>query len=234
VIEIYAQALEIAGYRVTRKYDEGDGLEQALLREEVDLYTGYTGTAAGNPGLLLLDPVRANYAWGLGMLKENADEKGIEDISDLGEKAAGLVMASTQDFFDDPAGLAMLNEVYGKPSFRKTAIVSADELHMPFHSGVVDVIPLRAIDGHLANPKHILLKDDRYAFTPQHLVPVVRTGYIGQNEQIGTILNSISKTLDDIEVIALNFKVTVQGIPPSSAAREYLKENGFLKRFKKQ
>jgi glycine betaine/choline ABC-type transport system substrate-binding protein len=97
---------------------------------------------------------------------------------------------------------------------------------------MVDVIPLRAVDGHLADPKHIRLQDDRHAFTPQHLVPVVSKQYIEKDDQIRIILNGISKTLDDAEVIALNHKTAVQGMPPPTAAREYLRENGFLTRLK--
>jgi osmoprotectant transport system substrate-binding protein len=229
VTEIYAQALEDAGYRVTRKYHNEGGDDNVP-----DILIGYTGTAVAytDPGLVVLDQIPADNVWGLGMLRENAEGKGIDSLSDLKEKAEELILAVTRDFLDDPAGFPLLDTVYGPLTFKKTAIVSEDELHAPFHQGVVDVIPLHASDGYLFNPKHLLLWDDRHALTPLHAAPVVSRHYIEQDDQIRIILNSISKTLDDAEVIALNYKTAVQGIPPPKAAREYLKENGFLKKKK--
>ncbi|MDR1388708.1 MAG: hypothetical protein LBJ31_01850 [Treponema sp.] len=253
VSEIYAQALEKAGYKVVRQYgQESAGLHRALLSGEIDIYAEYSGAAltrilGGEKtpdqysaydaasakyrelGLVLLEPLPANNALGLAVLQERADALGIKTFTDLQEKAADLSLAYTGNFFDDPEGFTLLEAVYGTFPFKEiTAVSGGDELHHLLHSKSVDVIPLGSNDGHLADPLHKILRDNFHAFVPQTLVPVARREYIEQNKKIRDILNPLSASLNDKAVINLNNQTEIQKIPYPQAAKTYLKTSGFF------
>ncbi|MDR1930251.1 MAG: hypothetical protein LBQ44_06415 [Treponema sp.] len=253
VSEIYAQALERAGYKVVRRFNQdGAALHKALLAGEIDIYAEYSGFALTrilgedpvpdqysaydavaakyrNLGLVLLEPLPADNALGLAVLQERVDALGIKTFSALQEKAGELTLAYTGSFLEDPEGFPLLESVYGPFPFGKiTGTSDDDELHMLLHDKKADVIPLGSNDGHLADPKHKLLRDNFHAFVPQTLVPVLRGEYVEQNGKIRDLLNPISASLNDKAVINLNRQTEIQKIPYPQAAKTYLKDNGFF------
>ena len=119
VSEIYALALENAGYKVERKFSiAGSVIHQAITSKQIDLYPEYTGT--GLLSILQLpqetdpqkvyDTVKAEYekqfqiTWlgltagndgqGLVVRADVSKQYGIKTISDLQQHAADLRFAS--------------------------------------------------------------------------------------------------------------------------------------------
>lgn len=233
--EIYAQALEKAKFRVERKYEAGEdgehSLRQSLLAGEIDWYAAYSGETADADGrLVALEPVAANHEWGLAVLKDTAEARGLSTLSDLRAQAGELTLAATQEFLDSPSGFSLLTEKYGAFAFKKkTLAVSEDALHMPFHMKQVDTIPLRADDGHLSDPNHVRLADDLGAFPPEHLTPRARREFIAGNAKARELWRKIAASLDRNAVVELNSKVVAQGLPYPNAARAYLKAHGFFR-----
>jgi osmoprotectant transport system substrate-binding protein len=254
VSEIFAQALEKAGYKVERNYNrDSKSLHQALLAGEIDIYAEYTGAALTqilggeripdqysaydtvaakyrDLGLVLLEPLPANNALGLVIKQEKAEAEGIKTYSDLQNLAETLVLVYTGDFRTNPEGLPLLESIYGPFPFKEIQEVSGyDQLHMLFHENKADVIPIESNDGHLTDSNHKLLRDNFHAFIPQTLTPVLRKEFIEENPRIREILNPIAASLNDKAVIGLNFKTGLQTIPYPQAAKAYLTDNGFIK-----
>jgi osmoprotectant transport system substrate-binding protein len=252
VSEIYAQALEKAGYRVVRDYSrDSASLHRALLDGEIDLYAEYSGTAltgilGEDPqtdqysvydaaaakyrdlGLALLEPLPANNALGLAVLQEKADALGLKTYTDLQGKAGDLILAYTGNFQTNTEGLLRLETIYGPFPFKEIkAVPNEDELHHLLHNKQLDAIVLRSNDGQLKDPQHKLLRDNFHAFIAQTLVPVVKREYIEANPKIRELLNPISASLNDKVVTELNQKVGIQKVPYPQAAKAYLKDNGF-------
>ena len=117
--ELYALALEDAGYEVERIFDiAGSVIHTSIVNDEIDLYPEYTGT--GLISILQLDPLtdpqevydtvkaayeeqfsltwldyaQANDGQGLFISKAASDEYGILTISDLQANADKLRFAS--------------------------------------------------------------------------------------------------------------------------------------------
>ncbi len=118
--EIYAQALQAAGYKV--KKDLNLGSEQIALKAlkggDVDGYPEYTSTALtsffdvqpqdipkdaqqaveesqakfAQEGLIAFDPTPFTSANAVGMLKKKADELGVKTVSDLEGKSEDLTL----------------------------------------------------------------------------------------------------------------------------------------------
>jgi osmoprotectant transport system substrate-binding protein len=247
VSEIYAGVLEKIGYKVIRSYDfyNVETLHTAILNGKVDIGTEWTGAAltkvlkaprSGDQygtynalnarfkeiGLVLLEPIPADNHWTLAVLQENAFS--IKTFSDVKNTASELVIAITNEFNNDDEGLSLLKEIYGVFNFKEIKIVSEEEQHQFLQSNIVDVISLRANDGHFADAKYKSLRDNFHAFVPQNLVPVVKNEFIASHADIRPALNAVSASLNDKIMISLNDKISVQKMPYTRAAKDYLKE----------
>src|SRR3954447_18444112 len=139
--EIYAQALQAAGYTVKKQLNLGS--EQiafkAVKSGQVDAYPEYTGTALtsffgkkatdvphdeqkayqeaktefAKSQLTALPPTPFTDSNGVGMLKSKADQLGISTISDLKSKAPTLSFSGTPECPQRPDCLLGLKQVYG-------------------------------------------------------------------------------------------------------------------------
>lgn len=138
VSEIYALALEDAGYKVERKQDiAGSVVHTSLINNEIDLYPEYTGT--GLLSILQMDMItdpeevyrtvkdeyekrfqvtwldysKANDGQGLVIRTDVAEQLGIRTISDLQKHAPELRFASQGEFDEREDGLPALENKYG-------------------------------------------------------------------------------------------------------------------------
>jgi osmoprotectant transport system substrate-binding protein len=249
VSEIYAVVLEEAGYKVVRFYDFDDTetLHAAILAGKIDLGAEWTGAALtkgskaprsgdqygtydalrvrySDSGLVLLEPLPADNHWTLAVLQETADSKGIKTFSDVRNIASGLDIAVTAEFNSDNEGFPLLEEIYGAFDFREIKIVPEEEQRRLLLDRTVDVITLRANDGHFAGAEYRALRDNFHAFVPQNLVPVAKDEFLASHAGIRPILNAVSASLNDKVMIGLNNKTQVNKTPYQRTAREYLKE----------
>lgn len=252
--EIYAGALEKTGYRVIRSFDFSDeSLHDAIVNGTVDIGAEWTGTAltrilkaprAGDQyatydalnaaytqaGLTLLEPIPADNSWALAVYQESQGTSATDKVktfSDLQKAAGDLTMAITAEFQGDPEGFALLETVYGVFHFKDIKIVSKEEQHLLLHNKTVDVISIRANDGHFADPAHKRLRDNFHAFVPQNLVPVVKAGFLSAHGDVRPVINAISSSLNDKAMINLNHQISIQKVPYPRAAKDYIKENRF-------
>jgi glycine betaine/choline ABC-type transport system substrate-binding protein len=249
ISEIYALVLEKAGHRVVRSYnfDDGRALRAAILDGTVDIGTEWTGAAltkglsaprAGDQygvydalaarykalGLALLEPLPADNHWTLAVLQKTAASKGLKTFSDVKNKAPELAIAVTAEFNNDSEGFPLLEEIYGAFAFKEIKIATEEEQHQLLLSNTVDIITLRANDGHFSDANYTALRDNFHAFVPQNLVPVVKDEYLSSHAEIRSALNAVSASLNDKAMILLNNKTSVKKIPYPQTAKEYLKE----------
>lgn len=256
--EIYAQALEAKNYRVERRFSMasqgGDehSLHHALKNGHIDLYAGYTGDEtfmfgkqpAKDPysiydelkatfeeeGITLLEPVPANDAYTLAVLSEKASAEKIKTFTDVLDKANKLTIAVTDKFENGKEGFSALKETYGTFSFAKIITVDESELYATLDSAKADVAVVHSNDGQLSDSKYKELRDNFHAFAPQIITPVVEKAYISNNPAIRDILNKVSVELNDKAVIEINRQLTVLKKDYKEVAKQYLNDNGLLKK----
>lgn len=255
VSEIYALALEKAGYRVERRYDIasqwGDvhTLHHALREGNIDIYVDYTGVsltqmlgkkpvtdpysiydalaaAFSSDGTALLEPIPANDTLTLASLQETAVAKGLKTFSDVQQKANELRLAVTNEFQQDKEGLQLLNEKYGNIAFKEVIVADESALYTLLKEKKADIAAVHANDGQLADTAYKALRDNLHAFVPQILVPVTKKAYIEQNPAIRDIFNRISVSLNDKAVIELNKKLETDKKDYKAVAKEFIKNNG--------
>lgn len=245
--EVYALALEDAGYGVERIYNIASSVvHTSLINDEVDLYPEYTGT-----GLLtvlqmdlITDPdevyrtVKENYdeqfdvTWldyseandgqGLVIRTDIAEELGITTISDLQENADELRFASQGEFDQREDGIPGLEKVYGEFNWESSKVYDNGLKYEVLKNDEADVTPAYTTEGQLVNTEDFtLLEDDKQFWPPYNLAPVVRNNVLDANEDIAEILNNISATLDTAIVTELNARVDVEKEEFEDVAADY-------------
>lgn len=249
VAEIYALALEDAGYEVERVFDiAGSVVHTALINDEIDLYPEYTGTGLMSIlGMdMITDPVEvyntvkeeyekqfqvtwleysnANDGQGLAIRTEVADRLGIRTISDLQEHALELRFASQGDFDEREDSLPALEKVYGEFNWKSSKVYDGGLKYEVLRNDEADVTPAYTTDGPLADKETFtLLEDDKQVWPPYNLAPVVRDHVLEENPEIADVLNKISAELDTEILTSLNAKADVEKEEYEDVAEEFYK-----------
>ncbi|WP_169082979.1 glycine betaine ABC transporter substrate-binding protein [Paenibacillus sp. PL91] len=254
--ELYAQALDAAGFNVERKLNLG-GTQvafTALQSGEIDLYPEYTGTAlqdvlkesAPNDETAVYEAVKKGYkekfdietldqtpfnnTYVIVTTADIADKYGLKTLSDLSAKAPELNFALIPEFGDREDGLPGLQKTYGGFEFKSAKLFDIGLKYKALTDKQVDVTIGFGTDGQIAGFKLVSLEDDKKLWPPYHAIPQVRSEVLKNNPEVGDILNKINALLTDEAMAALNWEVDGETKKePEDVAEAFLKENGFLK-----
>jgi len=255
--EIYAQALEGAGFRIDRQLDLGprELVEPALQRGLVELVPEYAGSAlafatlGGAPGaadqqdtnralaealaprgITALEPARAEDQNGFAVTRATAEHYGLRTISDLTSVASTLTFGGPVECPRRPLCLQGLESTYG---LRFQSFVPLDTsgplTAAALADGTVDVALVLTTDGQIAQNDFVLLEDDLGLQPAENVTPVVRDDTVRRfGPQLVDVLNAVSAELTDQALRVLNAQIGFQGIDPADAARAWLVAHGFV------
>ena len=252
---IYAEALEAAGYKVKRELNLGSEVVafKALKQGEVDAYPEYTGTALTSFYKLKVQevPKDANEAfeqtkqrlagdkitalpqapfdntYRLGMTKERAQEVGNPTkISDLEGKSQDLSISGYPECRQRPDCLLGVQKTYGL-KFKK--FVANEKPYDVLNSGAADVAFVFTTDANLVTDKYQVLDDDKKLFPPYHITFMVRDDKLKElGPDAQKVIEQVQKPLTDEVMGELNSRVDLDKKKPEEVAREYLQESGFI------
>lgn len=244
--EIYALALEDAGYKVERVPNIASSvIHTSITNNEIDLYPEYTGT-----GLLsvlkmnaLADPeqvyetVKAAYkkqfniAWlnystandgqGIVIRTDVAEKYGIKTISDLQMHAKDIRFVSQGEFDQREDGIPELIKVYGPFQWQSTKVYDNGLKYSVMENDEGDAAPAYTTEGQLLNKQFTLLEDDKHMWPPYNLVPIVRQDILDAHPNIAEILNKISAGLTTEKLMQLNAAVDIDKREYEEVAKEY-------------
>jgi len=245
IAEIYAQALESAGYTVERKYQIGQraAYVPALESGEVDLFPEYTGsllqqvyspdTTATQPEevydelvsvlpeqltALAMSPATDQDSYNV--TAEFAAANGLTTIADLAG-VEGLILGGAPELEERPYGPAGLLETYGVTvAFEATGDITVDALL----EGVVNVANVYTGDPSIAKHGLVTLSDPEGLFRAANIVPIVRTDLA---EELAPIIDPISRAMTSADLVALNLRSTTEKLSSAVLAAEWLAANGF-------
>ncbi len=252
--EMYAFALESAGFTVERKLNlGGTPVAQAGLESgEIDLYPEYTGTGLltvlqlpvesdrqqvydtvsqgylENYNLVWLDPSPMNNTQALAMQQERATELGIQTISDMAAQADQLTMIGPPEFEVREDGLPGIKKVYGEFDLQEYKAVDPGLRYKGLVDGEADVAVAFGTDGEISAYDLVLLDDDQQMFPPYQVAPVVRQTMLEQNPAIADTLNALAPLLTNEVMQRLNYEVSGDQREPSDVARDFLIQEGIL------
>ena len=253
--ELYAQALEAAGFPVQRAPGLGsrEVVEPALEQGALDVVPEYLGTAlqflhagalSGSQltdtgaahrllqetfaprGVTVLTPAPGQNRNGIAVTRETAQTMALSRISDLGPVAAGLVFGGPPECPERPFCLLGLKSTYGL-SFKEFRALdpSGPQTVAALEGDEVDVALLFTTSP--ASERFVLLEDDRQLQPAENLVPAVRTNALRHHgERLRQVLDAISAKLETADLVSLNRQVEVDGRQPAEVARLWLSQHG--------
>ena len=246
ISEIYALALEDAGFTVKRSFDiAGSVIATALEKGEIDLYPEYTGTALltvlkaemeTDPqavyetvkkqykkkwDLVWLDMAEAADSQALVITTKAAEQYGIKTISDLQAHASELRFASQGEFDERSDGLPALEAAYGAFDWKEHTSFNNGLKYEVLRNDEADVAPVYTTEGQLVDDAFTLLEDDKHVWPPYNVAPVARGEVLDANPDIEDVLNAVSKQLTTKGLTELNAKVDIDKQDYEDVAAEF-------------
>ncbi len=236
-------------------------VRDALETGDVDLYWEYTGTALitilgfdeaitdsqecyevvketdlEQNQIVWMDYTPFNNTYTIMMRQEDADELGIETISDLAEAINEGVeapepgiwnLASDHEYTIRDDGYPGLQETYDF-EFEEAFPMDAGIVYDSLKEGDVSVSMGFATDGRIAAYDLVNLEDDKNFHPVYNCAPTLRKETLEQLPEIEEILNPIARALDTETMSAMNMQVDIDEDIPSEVAEEWLIEEGFI------
>ena len=244
IAEIYAQALEGAGFEVERQFQIGqrDAYLPELESGAVDLFPEYTGNllqyyspetmatqadevyaelaGALAEGLIALDMSPATDQDSYNVTAEFAAANSLVSIADLAG-LDGLVLGGNPELEERPYGPAGLLETYGVTvGFDATGDVTVDALL----DGLITLANVYSGDPRIAEFGLVTLADPEGLFLASNVVPIASSEIA---DAVAEIINPISAALTPEGLVALNLQSTKDQMSAADIAAEWLAANGF-------
>lgn len=246
IAEIYAQALEQAGFTVTRTFQIGqrDAYIPALEGGEVQVFPEYTGnllqyyepdtTATKSDdvyaaladalpdSLTVLDQSPATDQDSYNVTQEFADEYSLQSIGDLANVDVPVILGGAPELEERPYGPSGLQSVYGVTvQFQATGDTTVDSLTQ----GVINVANVYSADPRIESAGLVTLDDPEGLFLASNVVPLVSADVA---DEISGVLDPISAALTPEGLVAMNVESVDQQKSSADIATEWLQGNGFL------
>jgi glycine betaine/choline ABC-type transport system substrate-binding protein len=255
--EIYAQALEAAGYDV--KKDLNLGSEQIALRAlkggDVDAYPEYTSTALTSffdvqpqdipkdakqavedsqsefeqEGLIAYEPTPFTSANAVGILKQKAEDLGVQTVSDLEGKSQDLTLYGSPECRQRLDCLVGLEQDYNM-EFKKFTPVDIGLRYDVLEKGQADLSIIFTTDAQLFTRDDVItLEDDKQVFPPGNVTFVARKQTADEaGPDLQETVELVQQGLTERVMQELNARVDVDREEPRTVAAAYLREAGYI------
>lgn len=255
--EIYAQALESAGYTVNTDLNLGSETvaRQALKSGEISGYPEYVSTAltsfynaapedvpadpdeafekvkeeAANDGLVAFPQTPFASANAVGMLTERAEELGVTKISDLEGQSQDLKLYGSPECRQRIDCLLGLQQNYGL-EFESFTPVDIGLRYEVLDKGQADASILFTTDAQLgASDKYTILEDDL------GVLPAGNVVFLTTQEVIDEAGPQYQETIEEVQsgltvevMQELDARVDIDKEEPATVAADYLEASGFI------
>ena len=243
IAEIYAQALESAGFDVKRQFNIGqrDAYMPEIESGAITLFPEYSGnllqyfdenTEARTPddvyaalqealpeNLTVLDQAEASDQDSYTVTAAFAEENGLTTIADLANVTVPLTLGGPPELAERPYGPTGLADVYGVDvTFSPTGDTTVENLV----AGTVNVANVFTADPRIQTQDLVVLEDPEGLFLASNVVPVVNADVA---DEIADVINAVSAKLTADALVALNVQSTEDEMSPEDIATQFLEEN---------
>ncbi len=255
--EIYAQALEAAGYDISTDLNLGDEFValKALENGEISAYPEYTSTVLtsfleaapedvpgdaqqayeesqadlADMGLVSHPPTPFSSANAVGLLSKTAQDLGVTSISDLEGKSQDLALYGSPECRQRIDCLVGLEDNYGL-EFKSFTPVDIGLRYEVLDKGQADLSILFTTDAQLfVSDDYTILEDD------QSLLPAGNVIMIASQEAADEAGPDFAETIEKVQadlslevMQELNARVDIDKEKPEDAARAYLEQFGYV------
>ncbi len=188
--------------------------------------------------LVWLAPAPANNTYAFAVTDKFAKEhnlKTVQDLADYINNGGKVKIATGDEFAQRPDGIPAFEKTYGFKFKEGQELIIAGgtpaqtEQALANGSNGVNIAMAYATDGALKAYHEVILEDTKGAQPVFQPTPVFRGAVIRKYPEIVGILNPIWAKFTTVELQKLNAQVLVDGDSPDQVAKNFLKENGFIK-----
>jgi len=247
VAEIYAQALETAGYQVDRQFRIGQ--REVYLPEieagKIDLFPEYSGpllqyfkseTTAKLPAavyeelkdtmpgaLRVLDQSPATDQDSYVVTQAFADQWGLVSIEDLAKVTEPLILGANSEAQTRPNGPQGLEQVYGiAAGFTPIEDGGGPLTVKALKDNEIQLAIIYTADPSIQANGLVSLEDTKGLFLASHVVPVASDNV---DSAAAAIIDQISAAMSPQELIALNARSVEEQLPAKTIAQDWLAQN---------
>ncbi|AXL10818.1 glycine/betaine ABC transporter [Microbacterium foliorum] len=244
IAEIYAQALEGAGFDVEKKLNIGqrDAYMPDVESGAINVFPEYTGSLleyisdddvtvtspddvyaalqdALPDSLTALDFAEATDQDSYTVLKSFAEENDLKTIGDLSKVTSQVTIGASPEFEQRPYSPARAKEVYGVDlTFSATGPTTLESLL----AGQIQVADIYTADPAFETEDIVALEDPENLIISSNVVPIVSSDIA---DDVSDVLNAISAKLTGEELVALNVLSTVDQQSSAEIAKKWLADN---------
>ncbi|MEV0223325.1 ABC transporter substrate-binding protein [Streptomyces sp. NPDC050704] len=249
--EIYAQALEDKGLKVTRKFDIGarevyydqvvkGGIgvfpeyNGALLSVAVDPKSTATSTEDINTELKaklpksveILDSAAAEDKDSVTVTAEIAAKHNLKTLADLKPVAGDMTVGASSEFKTRNQGMVGLKKIYGVEfgKFQPLDAGAQSTLLKLLKEDTVQAANLYTTDPAIIEDKLVVLEDPKNLFSSQNVTPLVYKSAV--NDTAKEALNGVSAKLTTEDLLDMMKKLVNDKEDASAVAEEWLKGAG--------
>lgn len=247
--EIYAQALEDAGYPVDRTLNLGarELIYPDLLDGEISLVPEYLGSAlvvwfeqdppaevdsglaslreAFEPeGVSVLDPAPAENNQAFVVTASFAEENGLSSLGDLAD-AGDLAFAGPPECEGRDTCYQGLVDTYGLDNVAFESVQEAAARLAALEAGDVEMILLFSTDAPLAGDEFVVLEETEGMLPPENITPVVRTEVVdAYGDDLTSLLDRVTQAITTDGLQQMNAEAS-EGRSAAEIASDWLAEN---------
>lgn len=253
--ELYAQALEGAGFTVKKKLNLGSTpiADAAVRKGDIDIYPEYTGTMLlyvcklpyttgitlakelaqdracyAKRGLELMTPAKFNDGNAIACTAAFVKKNKLKTLSDLAKVAKQTRYATIAEQLTAPNGVPWLKKHYGIV-FGNTKTYDVGLRYKAMKDGAGDCVYAFGTDPQIADQKLVVLQDDKGIWPFDHATPVVRKGWLAkQDPKVKATIDKVNALLTDAVMTDLNKQVDIDKEDPADVAEAFLQEKGLL------
>jgi glycine betaine/choline ABC-type transport system substrate-binding protein len=254
--EIYAQALEAAGYKVKKQLDLGS--EQiafkALKSGNIDAYPEYSGTALTSFLRVKTDDIPRDAQESFDQLKQGLEKEGITALPQTPFQNTFVITSTKAEAkkLGNPKTISELAKkggskvsISGFPECRQRTdcllglkntynwtpeFVSSQGKYADLDGGQADLTFGFGTDGEQASGKYYPYEDDKQLFPPYYVTLLTSDKGIETLGDSGQeVIQKVQEPLTEKVMAELNSRVSIDKQKPEDVAHEYLKAAGFVK-----
>lgn len=202
-----------------------DSAEQFKATAEADLEKN---------GIRWLGPTPLNNTYALAIRAEKAAELGVKTLSDVAKltetKPQEVTLCIETEFSTRNDGLPGLIKHYGmKIPSSQVSVLDTGVVYTETDKGeTCNFGEVFTTDGRIATLGLTVLEDDKKFFPIYNAALTLKEDTFKQYPAIEEVLRPVIDKLDDATMAKLNARVDVKGEEPSTVAKEWLEEAGFL------
>lgn len=246
--EIYAQALEAAGFTATRQFNIGsrETYIPAIEKGQVSLLPEYTGgllqyfdktttaksaeaiyaalpAALASQGLSVLDQSMASDEDSYNVTKAFSDANNVKSLADLSALKIPLAVGGNSEMASRPFGPQGLLSVYGVTvSFTAIEDFGGPLTVKALKDGVVQIADLYTSDPAIAANNFVTLADPENLMVANNVVALINTAAFPMDA--AGVINAVNAKLTTAGLVQINTE-SAAGDSPATIATKWLKNN---------